>query len=199
MRNFKVTASPHFGFALHPDGFVKRCRSMRSLHPVKLLLALVLLGGFSFTPPHRELTAAAPLFRPEQFFLGRTEGRGTIKEAFSSRYGFAQVGIGRLDGDGTLVLDQQVKREGKPQEHRLWRMRKLKDGRYTGTISDARGPVTAEVAGNCLHLRFTIARGGFQAEQFLYLQPGGQSALNRMTLKKFGVTVATIEETIRRT
>jgi hypothetical protein len=35
-------------------------------------------------------------------------------------------------------------------------------------------------------------------DQYIYLQPGGRLALNRMSVNKIGITFATIEETIRR-
>ena len=159
---------------------------------------LLLLAGFDFVPPHRDLAKPAPPFKAEEFFLGRTEGKGTIKGPLSRRTGLNEVGVGKIDGDGTLVLDQRVQREGHPVEIRQWRIRKLRDGRYAGTLSDAKGPITAEVNGNCLHLKYTIAKGNYGTEQYVYLQPGGRVAINRMIVRKFGLTVATVEETIRK-
>ena len=69
--------------------------------------------------------------------------------------------------------------------------------RFTGTITDARGPVTGEVAGNVLHLRYRTAEN-LSVEQRITLHPGGRSAHNRMVFKRFGITVARYEETIRR-
>lgn len=159
---------------------------------------LLLLGGFDFVPPHKEFAKPAPLFKAEEFFLGRTEGKGTIKGPLSRRTTLNEIGIGRIDHDGTLVLDQRVQREGQPVETRQWRFRKLRDGSYGGSLSDARGPITAEVNGNCLHLKYTIAKGNYGTEQYVYLQPDGRVAINRMIIRKFGLTVATVEETIRK-
>ena len=39
-------------------------------------------------------------------------------------------------------------------------------------------------------------KGGLHAQQWLYLQPGGQVARNRMVVTKFGVPVASLDETI---
>jgi hypothetical protein len=36
------------------------------------------------------------------------------------------------------------------------------------------------------------------AEQWIYLQPGGRTALNRMRLTKLGITVGRLDETIRK-
>jgi hypothetical protein len=57
--------------------------------------------------------------------------------------------------------------------------------------------VTGEVAGNVLRLRYRLADGP-TVEQTITLHPGGRSARNRMTFRRFGLTVATVEEVIRR-
>jgi Protein of unknown function (DUF3833) len=74
---------------------------------------------------------------------------------------------------------------------------RLGGGRYGGTLSDAEGPLVAQITGNCLHLRYS-AKGHLSVEQWLYLQPGGKVALNRMVVRKFGIRVARLDETIRR-
>lgn len=162
------------------------------------LAAAWLLTTSAFDPPHKNLAASEPVFRAEEFFLGRTEGKGTIKQAFARRSAMVVQSVGRVDPDGTLVLEQRVRRGENPPDQRQWRIKKLADGRYAGTISDAKGPVTGEVRGNCLHLTYTMTRGGMRTDQYIYLQPGGRVALNRMTIKKLGLTFATVEETIRK-
>ena len=59
------------------------------------------------------------------------------------------------------------------------------------------GPVTGEVTGHRLHLRFRL-KSGLRAEQWLELQAGGRTALNRMVVTKWGVPVARLTETITR-
>lgn len=39
-------------------------------------------------------------------------------------------------------------------------------------------------------------KGGLAAEQFLYLQPDERTLLNRMTVRKFGLVVARVDERI---
>lgn len=56
--------------------------------------------------------------------------------------------------------------------------------------------MTGEVTGNLLHLAFSM-KGGLRAQQWLYLQPGGQVSRNRMLITKFGLPVASLDETIR--
>ena len=70
-------------------------------------------------------------------------------------------------------------------------------GRYRGTLTEASGPVTGEVVGNRLTLAFPM-RGGLRVRQWLYLQPGGQVARNRLVVTKLGVPVASLDEVITR-
>lgn len=161
---------------------------------IAILLPLVLAGCAA---GRSELARPGPVFSAERFFAGHTEGQGQLKIALSGAKGFNVHGDGEVEADGTLVLGQLVEREGKDPERREWRIRRDGAG-YSGTLSDAKGIVRGEVRGNALHLRFTMTNG-MNAEQWIYLQPGGRVALNRMTVKKFGVTVASIEETIRKT
>jgi hypothetical protein len=166
---------------------------MRPLLPLALLLT-----AFDFTPPHRNLASPTPVFHPEEFFIGKTEGKGIIKGPVGRRTALAVQSVGRIEQDGTLVLEQRVQREGSPPDRRTWRMRKTGANRYGGTISDAKGPVHIEIKGNCLHIRYTIAKGNLAADQYIYLQPGGRSAVNRMVVRKFGLSVASVEEVVRK-
>ena len=143
------------------------------------------------------LFAQASAITPEQFFVGRTEGIGTANVIMSGRHGVRVHSRGRMDRAGGLVLDQRVEEEGKPSRTRTWRLVRAGGNRITGTITDARGPVTGEIVGNVLHLRYQLAEGA-TVEQRITFQAGGRTALNRMTFRRFGLTVATVEETIRR-
>lgn len=143
------------------------------------------------------LLAQAATLTPEQFFVGRTEGIGTANVIVSGRHGVRVHSRGRMDRAGGLVLDQRVEEEGKPARTRTWRLVRAGGNRITGTITDARGPVTGEIVGNVLHLRYQLAEGP-TVEQRITFQPGRRTALNHMTFRRFGLTVATVEETIRR-
>ena len=151
------------------------------------LLGLLLIGA---SPP-----AAPPA--PEQFFVGRTEGVGVVSVMLSGRHSVRDRSRGRMEPGGILVLDQVVEEEGRPARRSSWRLARSGGNRITGSISDARGPVTGDVAGNVIHLRYRGGEGPF-VEQWITLQPGGRTATNRMIFRKFGLTVATLESTIRR-
>jgi len=143
------------------------------------------------------LLVQIPATAAERFFVGRTAGSGTIRIALAGQHGFRARSVGRLDRSGALVLDQVVEEEGKAARRRTWRLVRSGANRISGTLSDARGPVSGEIAGRVLSLRYTPAEGG-SVDQRITFHPNGRTAENRMTIRRFGVPVATVEETIRR-
>ena len=143
------------------------------------------------------LSSPAPIFSGGRFFTGRTEGNGILKSITSHGKNVEVHGTGRLEPDGTLVLDQRVEQAGTKEQRRQWRFNKVGAGRYSGTLTDAMGPVVGEVDGNCFHLRYKLQQHGLSTEQWLYLQQDQRVVLNRMIVRKLGVTVATLDETIR--
>lgn len=140
--------------------------------------------------------APAPTFDAIRFFTGATEGTARMKVALGRTHAVRVRGHGRVEPDGTLILDQIVAREGRPETRRSWRIREDSPGHYTGTLTDAIGPITGETTGNRLRLSYR-ARHGVAIEQWLTLAGDGRSAANRLTARKLGITVATLEETIR--
>ena len=106
-------------------------------------------------------------------------------------------GEGRVGSDGALTLVQQVQQHGSPTHVRTWRLKSRGDGSFDASLSDAVGPVDVEAHDNLLHVRFLLKRG-LGVEQWIYLQSDGRSALNRMVVRKFGIPVAALRETIRK-
>ncbi len=147
------------------------------------------------TPPIAP-AATAPHFSALDFFDGRTEGTGMLHVVMSGSKPVRVHGRGHLAGS-TLILDQIVDRVGKPPKHREWHMREGSSDHYTGTLTDARGPISGEAVGNRLHLKFR-SKGGFDVQQWLTLAADGRSAHNIMVVRKFGLKVAVLDETIRR-
>lgn len=141
--------------------------------------------------------APTPVFDPITFFAGRTHGTGVLSVLFHKRITTDVTGRGSIDPDGAIVLDQMVKQGSKPATRRRWRLHRAAGGTFDGTLTDASGPVHGQVSGNRLHLAFSM-HGGLRADQWLYLQPGGQVARNHMVVTKLGVPVASLDETITR-
>lgn len=171
-------------------------RRLLGLTAILLLVAAVQLL-WPGAPDRSGLAAPAPVFDPLAFFAGASTGEGTLRIVLHRAQPFHVASHGQVLPDGTLVLDQRIQRAGAADETRQWHIHRAAGGGYAGTLSDAEGPVAGDIDGNCLHLRFAMP-GGLDAEQWLYLAADGQSALNRMTVRKWGLTVAAVEETIRR-
>lgn len=171
-------------------------RTMSAIRRAGWLLPLTAVACASI-PANVTVPKPAPLFSAEAFFEGRTEGRGTLKVILSKARQVAVHGRGRLSRDGELVLDQSVEEGGAPPKQREWRIRSTTSGHYTGSLSDASSPVQGDVNGNRLHLHF-IMKGGLDTEQWLSLSPDGRVADNVMLVRKFGLTIATLHEIIRK-
>lgn len=164
---------------------------------MRMFLPLPLLVTACVAMPTSPSAASAPVFSALSFFDGRTEGEGRLRTVAAKDQLVRVRGRGHLEPDGTLVLDQTVERMGAPSHKRQWRIREVSPGRYTGTLSDASGPVTGETEGDRLHLAYRL-KGGIAADQWLTLEPGGRVARNAMTIRKFGVRVGALDETIRK-
>jgi hypothetical protein len=103
--------------------------------------------------------------------------------------------VGRPDGHGGITLDQVIHEDGKPPRQRHWVLCQTSPTTLAGTITDTPGPVRGWMKHNVLHLSYAMS-GGMKAEQLLIPQPGGRTVINRMTVRKFGIAVAHVEEFI---
>ena len=165
------------------------------------LLATVALGGCLSLHPHVDPTVGAPEMRPDVFFDGPSEGLGTLR----MRVGWTQMvrveSRGAYDADSTFRLVQSIRRgEGAPTT-RSWTMRRVSPPgappRYTGTLTDASGPVDVRVDGGTLRIAYRMGRF-LRMEQRLVLQADGLTAVNLSTVSFLGLPVARLFEIIRR-
>jgi hypothetical protein len=148
------------------------------------------------------LAAASPAqspkpFDPVAFFTGPTQGEGTLKELLGKAKRTKAVSVGHVDKDGWLILEQKVAVEGDPLRQRRWRLRQTGPGKYSGTLSDATGPVEAEIVGQTIRIHY-VMKGGIKVEQLLTAEPGGKALDNVSTFRKFGMKVATLTERIEK-
>ena len=148
------------------------------------------LAGCSVSP-----AAAAPTFDPLAFFTGESRGEGSLKVMAKPRVTIRVESHGRPDGNGGLILDQTIHQGDKPPRQRQWVLRPTSPTTMRGTISGNPGPVNGRMDGNRLLLTYAM-KGGLKVQQVLTMQPGGRSLLNRMTVRKFGLPVARVEEVI---
>ena len=134
---------------------------------------------------------------PLRFFEGRTEMISLVKLMTKRPYRSRTTGQGRIASDGTLHLVQRVEDQGKRAYDRRWRIRQVGPNRFSGTMSEAKGPVTAQQIGGRYRFRFKM-RGSISIEQWLTPIPGGRAARSTVTIRKLGMTVGHSEGMIRK-
>jgi hypothetical protein len=133
---------------------------------------------------------------PMRFFEGRTESVSTVKLIMRKPYESRSLGRGEIDS-GVLELVQRVQDEGKAPYNRQWRMRQVSPGRFSGTMTEAAGPVVADEIGGRYRFRFRM-KGNLSIEQWLTPLPGGREAQSKISIRKFGMIVGRSEGTIRK-
>ena len=141
--------------------------------------------------------AAQQLQEPIRFFEGSTVGESTVNILFHKAYGSKTIGQGRVNADGSLDLVQRVEEDGKAPFQRRWHMKPAGQGRWSGTMSDAVGPVSAEQVGNRYRFRFSM-KDNVRVEQWLTPLAGGKAAKNEATIRKHGFIVGHSSGIIRK-
>jgi len=137
-----------------------------------------------------------PSTDPMRFFEGKTESESTIKVIMRKPYRSRTIGDGDID-KGILNLVQRVHDEGKTPYDRRWKMRQVAPGRFSGSMSEAAGPVMVEQVGDHYRFRFRM-KGNLAVEQWLTPLPGGTSAYSKMSVRRFGIVVGRSEGTVRK-
>jgi hypothetical protein len=141
--------------------------------------------------------ATAPLAEPLRFFEGRTESVGTMKMMMKQPFRVRSIGRGTIAPDGSLTLVQEVHDDGQPPHQRIWRIRRVGPGRFAGSMSEANGPVIVEQVGSAYRFRFKM-RGSLAVEEWLFPNDDGKSGASKLTIRMYGMKVASSDATIRK-
>lgn len=161
-----------------------------------MLAAALLLGGCMRPLPVESFAGDRPGMRPERFFDGHATSWGVIETASGAPAKRIHVeSFGKAASDGSFRLDQIIDEAGRKRT-RFWILRAVDAHRYTGTLSDAAGPVTGEAYGNLFHLRYKLKQPAIMMEQWLYLQEDGRTLFNVGRVSLFGFTIARLSERI---
>jgi len=156
---------------------------------------LALAACTAAAPP--EARQPGPAFDPVAFFTGPTHGDGKLDQVMKGIRTVTVDSVGRPEKNGTLTLTQRIAMQGDPPRTRVWKFRMIAPGRYTGTLTDASGPVETVAIGRAIRIRYPM-KGGLTVEQWLIALPGGRAIDNRMTVHKWGMRVATLRERIEK-
>jgi hypothetical protein len=164
---------------------------MISRIPLALVVAAMALPLSAAT-----LARAAPArFDPALVFGARSEGHGTLRLGVGKARPFHVTSSG-ASRDGHVRLHQVVQFDGQPATTRDWDLAPSGPDRYAGTLTDAAGPVSAQVQGRRLTLHYPLNHRGLAMHQTLDLAADGRTINNRATVRFLGVPIGWLRETI---
>ncbi|MFL6829339.1 MAG: DUF3833 family protein [Sphingomicrobium sp.] len=131
------------------------------------------------------------------FFSGRTHADNVLKVALKPSAKLVVDSIGGKGDRGDFVLIDTVHEGDKPVRTRKWIMRPVGPDHYTGSLSDAVGPVDVVVRGGTATIRYTM-KGGLKVTEVMQLKPDLRTMSNSVVVRKFGMKFATVDGTIRK-
>ena len=149
---------------------------------------IILATAAGAAPPNLDMTG---------FFSGRTRSDNVLRIAMQKPKKLVVESVGRKEGDSFVLVDT-VHEEGKPVRQRKWVMRAAGANRYTGTLTDALGPVEVDIAGDTATIRYLMKEGRLKVEQKLQMRPDGKSLSTRTVAKKLGIKFANVEGVVRK-
>ena len=131
------------------------------------------------------------------FFTGKTHAENVLKVAFKRPTPLIVDSVGGKGDKGDFVLIDTVREGDKPVRTRKWIMRQVGPGHFTGSLSDAVGPVDITVNGNRAIVQY-VMKGGLKVRQQMDLLPDGKTIANRVSVTKFGMKFGSVEGKIRK-
>ena len=158
---------------------------MRSALAISLSAAAAAAGA---APPQLDMT---------EFFSGRTHAENVLRITMQKPKKLVVDSVGRKEGNSFTLVDT-IHEEGKPVRQRKWVMHAAGPNRYTGTLTDAVGPVEVVTAGDSATIRYVMKEGGLKVEQKLQMRPDGKSLSSRTVAKKIGIKFATVDGIVRK-
>jgi hypothetical protein len=153
--------------------------------------AIVLLS------PATASAAAEPKLDMLAFFTGKTHSESVLKVVLKKPVPLIVDSIGGKGDRGDFVMIDAVHEGDKPVRERKWIMKQAGPNHFTGSLTDATGPVDIQVADDTATITYTM-KGGLKVEQQLQLQRDGKTLSNRVTAKKLGMKFAHVEGVVRK-
>ncbi len=154
------------------------------------------LGGCS-TQTIDQYRQEKPVLDLQQYFNGVLDAYGV----FTDRSGtvvkrFTVVMRCSWQGDEG-VLDEDFLYSDGTKQKRIWRLKKLADGRYTGTADDVVGTAQGQARGNAFYWTYTLSLPvdgsvyDVTFDDWMYLMTD-TVMLNKATMSKFGVRLGEV-------
>jgi hypothetical protein len=156
-----------------------------------LATAALALAGCA-GPTVQDYAAETPKLDLRTFFNGNL----TAKGLFTDRSGrvvkrFTVTMTGRWEGDNG-TLDEHFQYSDGTTQRRLWRLKALGGGRYSGSADDVVGDAVGAAAGNAFHWTYTLALPvdgrvwNVALDDWMFLVDD-RTILNRSAMSKLGL------------
>ncbi len=160
------------------------------------LASAALVAACASTTP-ADYAAEKPLLDLKTYFSGDLTAHGL----FTDRSGkvvrrFTVAMKCTWQGDDGVLDEQFVYSDGEKQQ-RIWRLKKLADGKYTGTAGDVIGTAQGQSAGNAFQWSYTLRLPvdgktyDVQFDDWMYLMDD-RVMLNKAVMSKFGVRLGEV-------
>lgn len=137
------------------------------------------------------------LKEPLRFFEGKTVTQTKVSILFRAPFSSRSLGQGKINPDGSLSFIQMVEEDSRSPFQRSWHIKQVAPGKFSGTMSDAIGPVVVDELGGRYRFRFAM-KDSVKIEQWLDPADDGMSATIRTTIRKHGIVVGHSTGAIRR-
>lgn len=180
------------------DTHVRRRGTLRALGAALVApLALVGLAGCA-GPAVNDYAAERPLLDLKRYFDGEVLAHGLFVDRSGRvvrRFTVTMMCTWRGE-EGEL--DERFTYSDGTQERRVWRLRHLGGGRYTGRADDVVGEAQGQAAGNSLRWTYTLRlpvdgrTWEVQFDDWMHLIDE-RVMLNRATMSKFGVRLGEVQ------
>ncbi len=159
--------------------------------------ASALLAGCASAPTPADYAAEKPVLALERYFNGLvlahgifTDRSGKVVRRFTVRMDCTWTG-----DEG--VLDEAFTYSDGSTQRRIWRLKKLPDGRYTGTADDVVGTAQGQAAGNAFQWAYTLRLPvdgkvyDVQFDDWMFLVDD-KVMLNKAVMSKFGIRLGEV-------
>lgn len=144
-----------------------------------------------------DFAGTEPRFRLEEYFDGKSRAWGIFEDRFGSLRRQFTVDIdGSWDGEVLTLVEDFVYDDGE-LEQRIWTIRPVGENGYEGSADGVVGTAIGSAYGNALNWQyhFDLAIGertlNVHFDDWMFLQPDGETMINRARVSKWGIEVGT--------
>jgi len=155
------------------------------------------LTACASAPTPADYATQTPVLDLRSYFSGEVTAHGLFTDRAGKVVRRFQVMMKCSWNGDEGVLDEDFTYSDGSKQRRIWTLKKLPDGRYTGMADDVVGTAQGESAGNALRWSYTLrlpvdnAVYEVQFDDWMYLMDQ-RTLLNKAVMSKFGVRLGEV-------